>query len=101
MKILLLDSNHPLITEQLLAKGFILEEDFTSSYDEVCGKIQNYLGYIPGVIEEALYTLLEKKPLYLVGGFGGASEKLIKLMVIIIHLYKAKQKQNNCYTSIL
>jgi hypothetical protein len=46
----------------------------------VCGKIQNYLGYIPGVIEEALYTLLEKKPLYLVGGFGGASEKLIKLI---------------------
>lgn len=46
MKILLLDKNHPLITEQLLAKNFILEEDFTSSYDEVCGKIQNYDGVI-------------------------------------------------------
>ena len=46
MKILLLDKNHPLITEQLLAKNFILEEDFTSSYDEVCGKIQNYDGII-------------------------------------------------------
>lgn len=46
MKILLLDKNHPLITEQLLAKNFILEEDFTSSYDEVCSKIQNYDGVI-------------------------------------------------------
>lgn len=46
MRILLLDKNHPLITELLLAKNFILEEDFTSSYDEVCGKIQNYDGVI-------------------------------------------------------
>lgn len=46
MKILLLDSNHPLITEQLLAKGFILEEDFTLSYDEVLQKINQYDGII-------------------------------------------------------
>lgn len=46
MKILLLDKNHPLITEQLLAQNFILEEDFTSSYDEVCQKIKNYDGII-------------------------------------------------------
>lgn len=46
MKILLLDKNHPLITEQLLAKNFILEEDFMSSYDEVCSKIENYDGII-------------------------------------------------------
>ena len=46
MKILLLDQNHPLITEQLLAKGFILEEDFTSSYDEVLKKIDHYGGII-------------------------------------------------------
>lgn len=46
MRILLLDKNHPLITEQLLEKNFILEEDFTSSYDEVCRKIENYDGVI-------------------------------------------------------
>ena len=46
MKILLLDSNHPLITDQLLAKGFVLEEDFTSSYDEVLQKINQYDGII-------------------------------------------------------
>lgn len=46
MKILLLDKNHPLITDQLLANNFILEEDFTSSYDEVCKKIEGYDGII-------------------------------------------------------
>lgn len=46
MKILLLDHNHPLITEQLSAKGFVLEEDFTSSYDEVLMKINYYDGII-------------------------------------------------------
>lgn len=46
MRILLLDKNHPLITEQLLDKNCILEEDFTSTYDEVCAKIKNYDGVI-------------------------------------------------------
>ncbi|KPE51364.1 2-hydroxyacid dehydrogenase [Chryseobacterium indologenes] len=46
MKVLLLDKNHPLITEQLLAKNFVLEEDFSSSYDEVCDKIEQYDGVI-------------------------------------------------------
>jgi len=46
----------------------------------VGGKISNYLGYMPGVIEEALFTFLEKKPLFLVGGFGGTTYKLIRLI---------------------
>lgn len=46
MRILLLDKNHQLITDQLSAKNFSLEEDFTSSYDEVCQKIQHYDGVI-------------------------------------------------------
>lgn len=46
MKILLLDHNHPLITEQLSARGFVLEEDFSSSYDEVLLKINHYDGII-------------------------------------------------------
>lgn len=46
MRILLLDKNHPLITEQLLAKNCMLEEDFSSSYDEVCSKIEHYDGVI-------------------------------------------------------
>lgn len=46
MKILLLDKNHPLITEQLTEKGFILEEDFHSTYEEVLEKIHHYDGII-------------------------------------------------------
>lgn len=46
MKILLLDKNHPLITEQLSAKGFLLDEDFSSPYNEVLKKIANYEGII-------------------------------------------------------
>ncbi|MDO4225530.1 MAG: 2-hydroxyacid dehydrogenase [Bergeyella zoohelcum] len=46
MKILQLDKNHPLITEQLSAKGFIIDEDTTSSYDEVLTKISDYQGVI-------------------------------------------------------
>jgi D-3-phosphoglycerate dehydrogenase len=46
MKILLLDKNHPLIEEQLLKKGFIFEEDFTSTYDEVLEKIADFEGII-------------------------------------------------------
>jgi len=45
-RLLLLDRNHPLIEEQLLAHQFILEEDYTSSYDEVLAKIQDYDGII-------------------------------------------------------
>ncbi len=46
MKILQLDKNHPLIAEQLSAAGFILEEDFTSTYDEVLKNIDLYDGII-------------------------------------------------------
>ena len=46
MKILCLDSNHPLIEEQLSAKGFQLDHDYKSSYDEVCNKIESYDGII-------------------------------------------------------
>lgn len=46
MKILLLDKNHPLITEQLSEKGFVLKEDFSSSYEQVLEKIHLYEGVI-------------------------------------------------------
>jgi len=46
MKILQLDKNHPLISQQLTEKGFVVEEDSVSSYDEVLEKIKNYQGII-------------------------------------------------------
>jgi len=46
MKIIQLDKNHPLISEQLTAKGFVVEEDHSSTYDEVLEKIEDYEGII-------------------------------------------------------
>lgn len=46
MKILQLDKNHPLITEQLSAKGFSIDEDTTSTYLGVLKKVADYDGII-------------------------------------------------------
>jgi len=40
------------------------------------GKSEGYSGFLPGIFEEALLTLENKCPLYVLGGFGGASEVL-------------------------
>ncbi|MGB1042744.1 MAG: 2-hydroxyacid dehydrogenase [Tenacibaculum sp.] len=46
MKILHLDSNHPLLLNQLNDLGFLNEEDFTSSKEEIEAKIHLYDGVI-------------------------------------------------------
>jgi D-3-phosphoglycerate dehydrogenase len=46
IKILHIDSNHPLLWKQLEQAGFQNEEDFTSNKDQVEAKIQNYHGIV-------------------------------------------------------
>lgn len=46
IKILHIDSNHPLLWEQLEQAGFHNEADFTSSKSEVEAKIENYHGIV-------------------------------------------------------
>jgi phosphoglycerate dehydrogenase-like enzyme/predicted enzyme related to lactoylglutathione lyase len=46
IKILHIDSNHPLLWEQLQELGFANYEDFTSSKEEIEGKIQDYQGIV-------------------------------------------------------
>lgn len=46
IKILHLDSNHPLLWEQLQASGFENHQDFLSSKEEVEAKIQEYQGIV-------------------------------------------------------
>lgn len=46
IKILHLDSNHPLLWEQLQQAGFTNHEDFTSAKDEIEAKIHNYQGIV-------------------------------------------------------
>lgn len=42
----------------------------------VGGKQRNYLGFIPGIVEEAYQSIIAGKPLYIIGGFGGAARSL-------------------------
>lgn len=37
------------------------------------GKLNGYAGFIPGLLEEAYYTIKAGKPLYLLGAFGGCT----------------------------
>ncbi len=46
MRILQLDRNHPLIKEQLSAKGFVIDDDFSSSYAQLLDIIEPYEGII-------------------------------------------------------
>ncbi|MEZ4855490.1 MAG: 2-hydroxyacid dehydrogenase [Gelidibacter sp.] len=46
MKILHLDTNHPLLINQLNGLGFINDEDYTSSKESIESKIQHYDGII-------------------------------------------------------
>ena len=46
IKILHIDSNHPLLWEQLEQAGFQNEADFTSSKEEIEAKIENYQGVV-------------------------------------------------------
>jgi hypothetical protein len=45
------------------------------------GRVTDYSGFLPGIFEEALATLEQNKPLYLLGGFGGAAECLARAML--------------------
>jgi hypothetical protein len=40
------------------------------------GKMSDYTGFVPGVFEELLVTFAAERPIYLLGGFGGAAEVL-------------------------
>jgi D-3-phosphoglycerate dehydrogenase len=46
IKILHIDSNHPLLWEQLQESGFVNHNDFSSSKEEIEAKIQDYQGIV-------------------------------------------------------
>jgi hypothetical protein len=47
------------------------------------GKADTYTGFLPGIFEEALVTLQLQRPIYILGGFGGAAEILAKAMLAL------------------
>ena len=44
------------------------------------GRQTNYLGYMPGILEETYHSLKSGKPTYIVGGFGGAAKSAIAVI---------------------
>lgn len=47
----------------------------------VGGRQKDYLGYLPGIVEEAYHTLVAQKPIYILGGFGGAAKSLTEVIL--------------------
>ena len=43
--------------------------------------VAGFSGLIPGVVEEARFSITQRKPLYLAGGFGGAARAVCDLML--------------------
>lgn len=46
------------------------------------GRRSGYKGSMPGVLEEVLWGLKEKKPLYLLGGFGGIIQDVVNAIAL-------------------
>lgn len=44
------------------------------------GKTQGYRGWMPGVAEEALLSLKKQQPIFLLGGFGGATRDVAEVL---------------------
>ena len=51
------------------------------------GKVEGYLGSMPGIAEEALLTLRAGRPLYVVGGFGGCARDIAETLEMVEPLH--------------
>ena len=77
MKILHLDTNHPILIEQLNSLGFTNDEDYNSSKDEILAKINLYDGLIIRSRFSIDASFLEKaKNLKFIGRVGAGLENI-------------------------
>ena len=84
-----------------MREEMITECDFRISAG---GKITQYTGCMPGILEEIYIAITRNKPLYLLGGFGGVTSKLCHYLqtgVILEELSVDWQKTNNEHYSEL
>jgi len=85
-----IDINRHYDAENVIEDKFIYSECFSdmrnimaqNSYARIVvgGKQSKFLGYMPGIVEEAYYSLKANKPVYIIGGFGGAAKSLSKVI---------------------
>jgi SLOG cluster2/TIR domain len=47
----------------------------------VAGRLAGFSGLLPGVVEEAWLSIMQRKPLYVAGGFGGAARAVSDLLL--------------------
>lgn len=50
----------------------------TKARISIGGRLSDYKGFFPGILEEAYLTIKSKQPLFLVGAFGGATNLVIR-----------------------
>ncbi len=55
----------------------------TSARVVLGGRVEGYMGTMPGIAEEALFTLQAGKPLYVVGGFGGCARDIAEILEMV------------------
>jgi hypothetical protein len=85
-----IDINRHYDAENVIEDKFIYSECFSDMRNimaqnshariVVGGKQSKFLGYMPGIVEEAYYSLKANKPVYIIGGFGGAAKSLSKVI---------------------
>jgi hypothetical protein len=72
-------SNIAMVTKNLTQ----MREEMTHEMDvriSVGGKITGFAGFYPGILEEVYLAVKQDKPIYLIGSFGGITEKIIELL---------------------
>ena len=47
----------------------------------IAGRLAGFAGLVPGVVEEAWFSITQQKPLYIAGGFGGAARAVSDLLL--------------------
>lgn len=98
MKILQLDSNHPVLKERLIRLGFEVEDDFTSSKDLIETKIAHYDGIIIRSRFKIDQSFLEKATnLKFIGRVGAGLENIDQAFAAQknIHLIAAPEGNRN------
>ncbi|MDY8136950.1 2-hydroxyacid dehydrogenase [Aquimarina sp. 2201CG5-10] len=98
MKILHLDTNHPLILDQLTALNFVNDEDYTSTKEEIESKIADYEGIIIRSRFKIDKTFLDKaKNLKFIGRVGAGLENIdtAYASILNIKLFNAPEGNRN------
>ena len=70
------------------------------------GKLEGYTGAYPGLVEEADLAIRSRKPLYLIGGFGGCARAIIDAFkgsnpVALTQSYQEQSKSNPGYAEFV